>query len=268
MHTYSFWQRFSLARLLVVAAIAIAALGGAGLAWTAAQAQTADEQVHACVSSSGNVRIVESGDSCRRNETPVSWNTQGSAGTPGEDGAPGPQGETGETEVTVNVVNDPPEPAAAVDYYLKIDGIDGESRDSGHEGEIDVFSWSWGASHSGATHTGGGGAGKANFQDITVTKHVDKATPKLMEAIATGKHIPEVVLTVRDTDGDGRADAYLVITMKNVLVSSVSTGGEGDREVPSETLSLNYEEIKVTYSEADGSTTEFSWNVATNAPGS
>jgi type VI secretion system secreted protein Hcp len=87
---------------------------------------------------------------------------------------------------------------AAVDYFLKIDGIEGESKDSKHGGEIDVLSWSGGHSLGGScSGGGGGGSGKVALQDFHFTMHMNQASPKLADACATGKHIPKAVLTCR-----------------------------------------------------------------------
>src|ERR1700692_4311219 len=99
----------------------------------------------------------------------------------------------------------------AVDMFIKIDTVDGEAQDSKHKKEIDVLSWSWGMSNAGACHAGGGaGAGKANVQDLSFTKWVDSATPKLALACCAGKHFKDAVLVVRkagrvsqDQNGDG-----------------------------------------------------------------
>src|SRR6266542_976170 len=92
---------------------------------------------------------------------------------------------------------------AAVDFFLKLEGVDGESADSKHKGEIDVESWSWGESQSG-THGagGGGGAGKVSMQDFHFVMKVNKASPKLMLACATGQHIKEATLTCRKAGKD------------------------------------------------------------------
>jgi len=117
----------------------------------------------------------------------------------------------------------------ASDMYLKIEGIDGESKDDGHAHEIDVMAWSWGMSQSGTMHGGGGGgAGKVAIQDISFTKSVDKSSSNLMLACCKGTHIEEAVLTVRKAGGDPLE--YLIITMKGVLVSSVSSGGSEQGE--------------------------------------
>src|ERR1700674_1270308 len=114
----------------------------------------------------------------------------------------------------------------AVDMFLLLDGIKGESADKTHKGEIDVLAWSWGLSNTGSFHQGeGGGAGKANFQDISFTKWVDKASADLLYHSASGKHVAKAKLTVRKA-GENPLE-YLTYEFENILVSSVSTGGSG-----------------------------------------
>ena len=143
---------------------------------------------------------------------------------------------------------------AAVDYFLKIDGIEGESHDSKHKGEIDIDSWSWGETQTGTHGTGGGGgAGKVAMQDFHFVMLVNKATPKLMLACATGQHIPKAVLTCRKAGKEQQE--FLKITMSDLLVSSYQTGGSGHSDVvPTDQISLNYAKIEVEYKEqkADG----------------
>ena len=158
---------------------------------------------------------------------------------------------------------------AAVDMFLKVDGIPGESRDKLHAGEIDVLAFSWGLSNSGSFSSGGATAGKANFQDLSITKYADKATPQLMLHTANGKHIPQVVLTLRRATGEMTNPMYLKITLKQVMVTSVSTGGSGGDDRLVENISLNFAEVQVEYHEqkADGSTSpagSFTWNIAEN----
>src|SRR5262245_46142649 len=156
----------------------------------------------------------------------------------------------------------------AVDMFLKIDDVKGESRDDKHAGEIDVLAWSWGASQSGTTHSGtGGGAGKVNVQDLSLTKYVDKSSPGLLLSCCNGKHYKEAVLTVRKA-GEKPLE-YLKITMKELLISSVSTGGSGGEDRLTENVTLNFAEFKVEYSpqKADGSgdaAVEVGWNIAKN----
>jgi type VI secretion system secreted protein Hcp len=136
--------------------------------------------------------------------------------------------------------------AAAVDYFLKIDGIPGESKDSRHAGEIDVLSFSWGVAQTGTSSAGGGGgAGKAVFQDISFTTAMNKASPKLFQACASGEHIKEAVLTAVKTDKKDKQE-YMIIKMTDVLVSSYQTGGSSG-QVPVDQFSLNYAKIEIEY---------------------
>jgi type VI secretion system secreted protein Hcp len=156
----------------------------------------------------------------------------------------------------------------AVDMFIKLSNdIKGESQDKTHADEIDVLAWSWGMSNSGTMHAGGGGgAGKANFQDISITKWIDKASPVLMQFSAKGTHIDEATLTVRKA-GDVPLE-YLVITFKEILVSSVSTGGSGGEDRLTENVSLNFRKFTVKYQEqaqkggAEGGKVEFGWDIA------
>jgi type VI secretion system secreted protein Hcp len=143
---------------------------------------------------------------------------------------------------------------AAVDYFLKLDGIDGESTDHKHKSEIDLESWSWGASQSG-THSGmgGGGAGKVSMQDFHFVMKINKASPKLMLACATGEHIKKAVLTCRKAGSEQQE--YLKVTMSDLLVSSYQTGGSAHGDVvPTDQISLNFSKIEFEYKEqkADG----------------
>jgi len=157
----------------------------------------------------------------------------------------------------------------ALDQFLKLAGIDGESKDDAHADEIDVLAWSWGASQSGSFHVGaGGGSGKANFQDISVTKYVDKATTPILKSVADGSHIDEAVLTVRKAGGT--PVEYMIITMKKCMITSYSTGGSGGEDRLTENFTINFAtvEIKYTPQKDDGSPDaqkKFGWNIQTNA---
>jgi len=156
----------------------------------------------------------------------------------------------------------------AVDMFLKIDGIKGESQDSKHKDEIDVLSWSWGMSQSGTSHMGGGGgAGKVNVQDLSITKYIDKATPNLMMYCCNGKHIKEMKLTVRKA-GENALE-YLKITMTVGLISSVSSGGSMGEDQLTENISLNFAKVKIEYTaqKPDGTadtTIPKVWNIERN----
>jgi type VI secretion system secreted protein Hcp len=144
---------------------------------------------------------------------------------------------------------------ALVDYFLKLDGIEGESQDSKHKGEIDIQSFSFGASQSGTFASGGGGgAGKVAFQDIHFTHKVDKSSPKLMLACANGQHIKSGIVTCRKA-GTGQQE-YLKLTISDVLVSSTQVGGSSAGDLlPTDQFSLNFAKIEFSYQmqKADGS---------------
>jgi len=160
----------------------------------------------------------------------------------------------------------------ASDMFLKIEGpaMDGEAQDDVHKNEIDVLAWSWGLSQSGTTHLGpGGGSGKVNVQDISVTKYVDSASHALMKCCLTGKHFEKATLTIRKAGGDKPLE-YLVIKMQDLIVSSVSTGGSGGEDRLTENVSLNFAKVHVAYTPQTGKGTgdavkKYGWNVPANA---
>ncbi|MCY1263698.1 Protein hcp1 [compost metagenome] len=159
----------------------------------------------------------------------------------------------------------------AVDMFFKIGDVKGESQDGTHKDEIDVLAWSWGMSQSGSMHSGsGGGAGKVNIQDISFTKWIDKSSPNLMVSCSKGTHYPEAKLTVRKAGGDSPVE-YLIITLKEVLVSSISTGGSGGEDRLTENVSLNFAEVHLEYQpqKSDGSKEggpiKYDWNIRKNA---
>jgi len=137
---------------------------------------------------------------------------------------------------------------ALVDYFLKIDGIEGESHDDKHKGEIDLLSRSWGESQQGTfSGGGGGGAGKVSMQDFHFVMKVNKSSPKLLLGCATGEHIKKAVLTCRKAGKEQQE--YLKITFSDVLVSSFQTGGSHGDTVPSDQISLNFTKIEYEYKE-------------------
>ncbi|HEX8601830.1 MAG TPA: type VI secretion system tube protein Hcp [Pseudoduganella sp.] len=156
----------------------------------------------------------------------------------------------------------------AVDMFIKIDGINGEATDKVMAGQIDVLAWSWGMSQSGTTHMGGGGgAGKASFQDLSFTKYIDSSTNALMTALAKGKHVLKAELLVRKA-GDGQQD-YISIAMEEVIVTSISTGGSGGEDRLTENVTLNFGKVNFGYKPqtAKGDVTAympFVWNISKN----
>lgn len=134
----------------------------------------------------------------------------------------------------------------AVDMFIKIGAIEGESKDSKHAKEIDVLAWSWGMSQSGTTHGGGGGgAGKVNVQDVSFTKYVDSSSNVLIKSVCDGTHHPEATLVVRKA-GTTPVE-YIVIKMTEVIVTSVSMGGSGGEDRLTENVSLNFAAFEYGY---------------------
>lgn len=141
----------------------------------------------------------------------------------------------------------------ATDYFLKLDGIEGESSQKGHENQIDLLSWSWGESNSGSSAAGGGsGSGKVSMQDFNFAMKINKSSPLLFKACANGAHIKEGTLTCRRAGKEPRP--YLTIKFTDCLVSSFQTGGSQGDEVPTDSISINFSKIDYSYSpqKADG----------------
>ncbi|HZD47936.1 MAG TPA: type VI secretion system tube protein Hcp [Silvibacterium sp.] len=137
----------------------------------------------------------------------------------------------------------------AVDYFLKLsDGIEGESTDSNHKTEIQIMSWSWGASQvSSVAGTGGSGAGKADLTDFSIMTYFDKATPKFFKSIGLGTHIKTGTMSAIKSGADGKP--YLKVDFKELFVSSLQISGSS--EIPTVSLSFTYNEIKIDYSIQD-----------------
>jgi type VI secretion system secreted protein Hcp len=157
---------------------------------------------------------------------------------------------------------------AQVDFFLKIEGIKGESKDDKHKDDIEVDTWSWGESQTGSHgFGGGGGAGKVAMQDLHVTKKFDKSSSALLLACASGEHIKKVELFCRKAGKEQQE--YLKITLSDVLVSSYQTGGNQGSLVPVDQLSFNFAKIEIEYKpqKADGSLdapAKSGWDVKAN----
>jgi type VI secretion system secreted protein Hcp len=142
----------------------------------------------------------------------------------------------------------------AVDYFLRIDGIEGESTDSKHKGWLDVDSWSWGESQPiPPAAGGGGGAGRVTFQDFQFAARVSKASPKLFLACASGQHMKEARLVA--VHGGAMQQEFLTWTFSDVLVTGYQTGGAEGDVGPMDQVSLNFSKVRVEYKaqKADGS---------------
>ena len=158
---------------------------------------------------------------------------------------------------------------ANVDFFLKLDGVDGESADKIHKGSIDIEAWSWGEQNAGSFAAGGGGgAGKVSMSDFQFTTKMSKASPALFFACASGKHIKEATITARKAGGE--QVEYLKIKLSDVLVSSYSTGSSAGSDVlPMESFSLNFAKIEVSYQPQDakgsvGSPVKSGWDLKQN----
>lgn len=157
-----------------------------------------------------------------------------------------------------------------VDYFLKLEGIPGESQDAKHKEEMSLLSWSWGEQQQGtAAHGSGLGAGKVAFKDLRIAMRVDKASPKLFLACATGDHIQHAILTCRKAGKEGQD--YLKISMADVLVSSYDIAGDGQHanNLPVVHVTLHFKKMEQRYREqaADGTVgkeVRAGYNVETN----
>jgi len=139
----------------------------------------------------------------------------------------------------------------AVDVFLKLGDVKGESKDSKHAGEIDVLSWSWGLSQTGTmSFGGGGGAGKANFSDLNFMHALDKASPVLMTKCATGEHFKEATLVSRKA-GKGQQE-YLIVKMKEVFITSVQPSGSSEHPMESVSMSFGHIDLEYKPQKADG----------------
>jgi type VI secretion system secreted protein Hcp len=137
---------------------------------------------------------------------------------------------------------------AQVDYFLKLDGIAGESTDAKHKGEIVLASFAWGAQNSGsASKATGAGSGKVTFHDLSFVQRTQKSSPALLLSVATGKHIPSGQLTARKA-GKEQIE-FLKIKLTDVLVTSFEISA-GD-ELPMEQISLTFSKLELTYTAQD-----------------
>ena len=168
-----------------------------------------------------------------------------------------------------------------VDYFLKIDGVEGESPDQQYPGLIQIQSWQWAEENSGRWGFGsGGGAGKVEMKDFEFRMVSNKASPKLFLLCATGEHIPEAKLICRKS-GKGQQD-FMIITFRNGLVSSFKTlgnmpglWGQGSSDVdnvlPTDEIRINFARIEFEYREqrndgAMGAVIKAGYDLKLNAP--
>ena len=139
----------------------------------------------------------------------------------------------------------------AFDAFLKIDGVKGESVDKTHKDEIVIESFSWGVANSGAGYAGSAGraTGKSSPSDFSIVKKIDKASPDLFAACASGKHTKEMLVTLRKAGGTPLE--YLTYKFSDVMVSSYQAGGSSGGDLPVESISFNYAKVEIKYTPQD-----------------
>jgi type VI secretion system secreted protein Hcp len=158
----------------------------------------------------------------------------------------------------------------ASDIFAKIGDIKGESQDDKHKDEIEVLSFSWGVANAGVvSHGAGGGAGKATFQDLSIVHHIDKASPLLFKACATGTHIKDAIITHRKA-GKGQQE-YFIVKMSDVIITGVTHAGAAGQPY-SESVSLAFAKVDLEYKpqQPDGSLDagiHFKYDLKTNKEG-
>jgi len=153
----------------------------------------------------------------------------------------------------------------AVQMFLKIDGVEGESTDIRHRGEIEVVSFAWGESSAQPLNHSGSGTGRVAMQDFTFTTPVSKASPQLFVACASGQHVPSAILTVRRA-GAQQLD-FLKVTMTDVVIASWKQAGA---DVPVDEVALKFARVQIAYTGqrpdgAPGDTVTAGWDVKTNS---
>jgi type VI secretion system secreted protein Hcp len=155
----------------------------------------------------------------------------------------------------------------AANYFLRIDGIPGESTDEKHKGEIPVLAFSWGETQSASPASGGGGgAGKVSLGPLSVTALTSKASPPLLLACASGQHLKSATLTGRRGAGKAALE-FLTFSLSDVLVAAYEVSAADD--TPMDSVSLAFGKIQVEYHEqkADGTVgavTKAGWDVKAN----
>jgi type VI secretion system secreted protein Hcp len=158
----------------------------------------------------------------------------------------------------------------ATDFFLKLDGVKGESQDATHGGEIDLESFSWGETNSTTigSATGGAGAGKVKFDELVFTMRVSSASPQLAFMCASGTHFPTVVLTARKAGG--KQEEYYKVTFKTVFISKYrSVGVTGVDAIPRDEITCLFGSYIIEYRQQnkDGSLSSAilnGWNQITN----
>lgn len=137
----------------------------------------------------------------------------------------------------------------AFDAFLKLEGVEGEATKKGYEKQIDILSFSFGASNTSSPVGAGKGAGKASISDLSIMKWADKASATLFQACCAGKHFPKATLTLCKAGGEESVD-YLKYDLQEVMITSIQwSGSSGGDDVPTESLSLAFGVVQMTYTD-------------------
>lgn len=157
----------------------------------------------------------------------------------------------------------------ALEAFLKIEGpgVEGESQKAGHEGELDVLSYSWGVSNHGAGQSGtGSGSGQADFHDLNVTVMMQTGVELIFKQCASGVHFEKATLVSREAGGTAQVD-YLKIEMEKVFITAMSFGASEGSGKPPVSIGLHFAKVNYIYTpqNSDGSAgaeRTQSWDIA------
>ena len=158
------------------------------------------------------------------------------------------------------------------DAYLTVEGVKGESQRAGHEEEIELISFSFGASNPSSVGIGkGGGVGAVDLHSFTFEKHTDAASADMFKHCCSGKHYPQAKLTFYKAGGDGGALDYLIFELEEVFVDNIQWSGSEGAGIPSEMVSFSFGKVVVTYNQQDEKGAKAgsfmgSWDVRTGTP--
>jgi type VI secretion system secreted protein Hcp len=150
----------------------------------------------------------------------------------------------------------------AIDSFLKLDGIMGESEDANHKNEIRIHSYSMGGSQTTSVGgTGGSGVGRVELHDFTIMKHVDKATTPIFKALVSGTHIKTGTFTQNKAGAGGKP--FLKVDFQELFVTSQQFSGSDDH--PMESVTFSFNQIAMEYSQQNEqgivtSTGKVTWN--------
>ena len=221
----------------------------------------------------GGPNAVSDEYACQRDETQITWNQSGPQGPAGPQGPTGPQGPAGGSgaagaagapgspligQTSFGLTNDSGE------TFLKLDGIAGESTDKHYKEQINIETFALGAQAGVAAAGTGAGAGKAAIQTFTITKALDKASPKLLADALAGTRIPSGVLSFAHRV-EGQEQTFLKFQFSNLLVSGI-TDGKSSSDIPTEQVTFAFSKLEESYIGANkGSSPTVSWNVVANA---